>query len=294
MADPAGADPAAEDTDPAAAAAAAESAATDRVVPAAAAGSGFDAAWDRLSVLRRDADPRDGENPDDPETVQAMPVVLEVPKSPRPDRRALLEAAATAAVACCLAPAAGDDGEWAAALQRWYGARIRKVARRARGARWDAVQALPGVTAEVGGARARAFVPGPVHRTDPLVDRLQIEGTDLPPGDAAEVAASARRWAGEGLPVLYVDRTLGMTVGKAAAQVGHASMLLAAEMGRDAARRWAAAGFPLRVPEVDAATFADARRGAVAVVADAGFTEVAPGAVTVAACAGPVAGSPGA
>ncbi|RRO94275.1 hypothetical protein CXF29_07960, partial [Corynebacterium bovis] len=107
MADPAGADPAAEpgDTDP-------------------AAGSGFDAAWDRLSVLRRDADPRDGENPDDPETVQAMPVVLEVPKSPRPDRRALLEAAATAAVACCLAPAAGDDGEWAAALQRWYGARI--------------------------------------------------------------------------------------------------------------------------------------------------------------------------
>ena len=75
-----------------------------------------------------------------------------------------------------------------------------------------------------------------------------------------------------------------MTVGKAAAQVGHASMLLAAAMDVEWVVRWAADGFPLRVAEVahDVFQHAMSAPGAV-VVADAGYTEVAPGARTVVA-----------
>ena len=45
-------------------------------------------------------------------------------------------------------------------MHAWLDNRIRKVARRARGAHWAAVQDLPGITVEVDGAEARALVPG--------------------------------------------------------------------------------------------------------------------------------------
>ena len=60
-------------------------------------------------------------------------------------------------------------------------ARIRKIARRARGAHWAAVQELPGVTWTVGGAQVRALLPGPVDEVPKVVSRLQIGGTDLEP-----------------------------------------------------------------------------------------------------------------
>lgn len=273
----------------------------------------------RLRAVRdRHRDGRDGEDPSDPSTVQAMPLVLEIPHEPRPARRGLLEAAAVACVSVCLDPRAGEPvepvesveavepvgapgdcgeatSEFAAALMRWYGARIRKVARRARNKKWRDVQSLPGVTAEVAGARARAFTPCPVTETPGPVNRLQIEGVDLEVEDGQEdVLADDRR------PVIYVDASLGMTVGKAAAQVAHGSMLLAAEMTPDQAIVWAADGFPLHVCEVGRERFAEVRAQAeavtgdsassveststvAAVVQDAGYTEVAPGSVTVVA-----------
>jgi peptidyl-tRNA hydrolase len=267
----------------------------------------------RLRAVRdRHRDGRDGEDPSDPSTVQAMPLVLEIPHEPRPARRGLLEAAAVACVSVCLDPRAGEPvetvepvgepgdageatSEFAAALMRWYGARIRKVARRARNKKWRDVQSLPGVTAEVAGARARAFMPCPVTETPGPVNRLQIEGVDLEIEDGQEdVLADDRR------PVIYVDASLGMTVGKAAAQVAHGSMLLAAEMTPDQAIVWAADGFPLHVCEVGRERFAEVRAQAeavtgdsassveststvAAVVQDAGYTEVAPGSVTVVA-----------
>ena len=273
----------------------------------------FERAHDRLRTVLGE---NDGENPDDPSSIRAMPLVLHIPHEPRPERRDLLEAAAVACVSLCLDERAGvglaeasgaddtdaadtpdeADGDVAGALVAWYGARIRKIARRARNKKWTDVQALPGVTAEVRGAEARAFVPCPVVDTPAALNKLQIEGTDLPlPEDAEGVTA------GDDHPVVYVDASLGMSVGKAAAQVAHGSMLLAAAMGRDRARRWRDEGFPLHVCEVDAARFADRRaaavsreadgaggvgdsgRGAAAVVRDAGYTEVAPGSVTVVA-----------
>ena len=75
-----------------------------------------------------------------------------------------------------------------------------------------------------------------------------------------------------------------MSLGKAAAQVGHAAMLYAAQLPEDAAYVWAQQDFALNVREVDAAEFARvlATPGAVP-VQDAGFTEVAPGSTTVVA-----------
>lgn len=231
---------------------------------------------------------RDGEDPSDPATVQAMPLVLEIPHQPRPDRRELLEAAAVACVSYCLDPAA-DDGD-IDALVSWYGARIRKVARRARNKKWRDVQSLPGATVTVGTASARAFRPCAVVDTPPRINRLQIEGTDLPlPRDAEHVLQ------GDGHPVIYVDASLGMTVGKAAAQVAHGSMLLAAAMDVGRAQEWADTGCALHVCEVDARRFAEVREAAehregsgrpdksAAVVRDAGYTEVAPDSVTVVA-----------
>lgn len=210
----------------------------------------------------------------------SMPIVLHIPKPERPARTPLLEAAAKAVVAACLDERAADlagatapDARYSRNLRSWYGERIRKIARRARGTHWERVQSLPGVTVTVDGASARALVPAPVGEEDRLVAKLQIGGTELP-HDAVPGSLD------EATPIIWVDSDLGMTVGKAAAQVGHGSMLLAAVLGEDAAWRWARDGFPLQVREVPRAELPDAPAADVVVV-DAGFTEIAPGSATV-------------
>ena len=78
-----------------------------------------------------------------------------------------------------------------------------------------------------------------------------------------------------------------MTTGKAAAQVGHASMLLAARQDLAWVRAWAAEGFELDVREVPHAQFAEhLDTPGVVTVRDAGYTEVAPDALTVLAVPG--------
>jgi peptidyl-tRNA hydrolase len=213
-----------------------------------------------------------------------MPVVLRLERPPAP-RTAVLEAAARAALAVCLDPRAElatepghppeGDREWHDAVAAWVGAGIRKIARRARGAHWAAVQELPGVTVEVDGAAVRALLPGPVDGVPRIVDRLQIGGTDLP--------ADAPGPPPPGAPVIWVNGALGMTVGKAAAQVGHASMLDAAVRGLREVPPYAVrtAG-----PERWAQLCRAAERGAAVAVRDAGFTEVAPGTITAVATPG--------
>ncbi|MEU7813359.1 peptidyl-tRNA hydrolase [Pseudonocardia sp. NPDC049154] len=197
--------------------------------------------------------------------VRAMPVILRIERE-LPSRTALLEAAAQAALAVCVDPRA--QGEWHEPLRAWVDGRIRKIARRARGAHWAAVQELPGVTVEVGGAEARALLPGPVDDVPKTVSRLQIGGTDLPPDEPGPVP--------EGTPLIVVNPAVDMTVGKAAAQVGHASMILAAVRGWSEAPRFAVR----RDPALWEALLA---REDVVCVRDAGFTEVDPGTITCAA-----------
>ena len=205
-----------------------------------------------------------------------MPVVLRYERAEPPLRTPLLEAAATAALAVCLDDRAAPGGPWHGEVADWVAGRIRKVTRRARGAHWDAVQDLPGVTVSVAGAQARALMPCLVAQTPRVVARLQISGTDLPadsPGDPAD-----------GVPVVWLSPNLQLSVGKAAAQVGHATMLLAASLSGESLARWRADDLRCAVRVARAADWPvlqeQARDGRAVPVRDAGFTEVSPGTMT--------------
>ncbi len=221
----------------------------------------------RYGVDRSGA-PRTEIPPEPDGVVRAMPVVLRLERPPAP-RTAVLEAAARAALAVCLDPEAQEGGEWHEAVVTWVDARIRKIARRARGAHWAAVQELPGVTVTVGDAQTRALLPGPVDEVPKVVARLQIGGTDLPADEPGPPPP--------GVPVIWLNAALELTVGKAAAQVGHASML-------DAAARGLATVPPYAVRTVGRERWAQlcrsVDRGDAVAVRDAGFTEVAPGTIT--------------
>jgi peptidyl-tRNA hydrolase len=222
---------------------------------------------------------------EDPAEVRAMPVVLRIERTEPPARTPLLEAAAAAAVAVCLDPRAEPGGEWHEAVSSWIDGRIRKVSRRARGAHWTAVRELPGVTVTVGGASVRALLPDRVSAMPKEVTRLQISGSELPPDEPGPPP--------EGVPVLWLNPVVAMTAGKAAAQVGHASMLLAAALRADGQEQYFAGweDFRCAVRTPDRRLWASLHPGddplgawrgrRVVAVRDAGFTEVDPGTVTV-------------
>ncbi len=138
------------------------------------------------------------------------------------------------------------------------------------------MSALPGVTVVVGGASVRALVPGLVSETSREVSRLQISGTDLPP--------DAPGPPDDDLPVVWLNPGLDLSVGNAAAQVGHATMLLAASLPADDLARWRADGLRCAVrvahPRRWSLLGAEADSGRAVAVRDAGFTEVAPGSMT--------------
>lgn len=245
----------------------------------AASGSALDWCHSRLRAGSRGA-----EDPEDRSTVRAMPIVLHLPKNEPPRRTPLLEAVAGAVAAVCLDERVAPGGPWHEAYADWLDARMRKIARRARGAQWRAAAEVPGITREVDGCAARAFVPGPVDEVDPRLGKLQIGGTDLARDEPPEPEP--------GTPVVWIDRALEMSVGKAAAQVGHGVMLLIAEMSRGRLERWIADGCPIAVREADHLRWralseaVAAGTPGVAAVVDAGYTEVAPGSLTVIAADG--------
>lgn len=122
------------------------------------------------STVTGHADP-EGEAP------WAMQLVVRVEKADPPTRTAACEAAAMAVVKLLASEQA--EADWKPQLDRWLEGRIRKHCRRARGAKWDKAQAIPGVTVEHDGAEVRAYVPCSTDAIPAELAKLQLSGLSL-------------------------------------------------------------------------------------------------------------------
>ncbi len=204
-----------------------------------------------------------------------LPLVVRVERPSPPERTDALEGAARAVLTLLSDPRA-TGGEWAEPVRAWEAGRIRKVVRRARGAGWRRVLALPGRTVTQGTAEVRVHPPVAVDDWPTDLARLQVAGTDL--ADAAPPPEP-----GPATPVLWLNPGLEMTAGKAMAQAGHGAQLAWWRLPCAARADWAAGGFPLAVKTATADRWATLVESDLPLVRDGGFTEVAAGSCTVVA-----------
>ena len=200
------------------------------------------------------------------DTVQ--PILLRVDKDKPAAHR---DAVAAAAVAGVLAYAArtGDD-----AWEDWVSGRFTKTVRRAGPKAFAKLCAeAPSGVVRIGEAEAAAFEPQRYEDMPRAVRSLQVSGTQLPDDQPAPGAGD--------VPVILLNRDLGMSTGKAAAQAAHA--LLAWYLELDTAHQQAWAARPgAAVVEVPEGRFGHAlsRPGAGPLIVDAGLTEIDPGTPT--------------
>lgn len=211
-------------------------------------------------------------DPHRPDVIQhAMPMVIRVEKNAPPTQEDALEAAITAFATLM---DADDDAALAhrPVMEAWMTGAIRKVVRRARGARWADAESMPGYTITRGTAAVRALFPHPLDEVPPLLKRMQVSGLELVSGSVSPLARMTPPY----LSVMLNDR-VEMTSGKKMAQACHAVHLFVLNGGEDKVNAWTAAGYPVRMvawqPGRTDAHF----------ITDAGFTEVEPGTVTAGA-----------
>jgi len=208
-----------------------------------------------------------------------MPIVVRVERGAEPTAAAVAEAAATAVVRLLDDPRS-TEGDWHPQVQRWIDGRIRKVARRARGAQWDAASQLPGITVVHAGAEVRAFVPGSTDAVPPAIAKLQVAGLDLDPGTPSSDMP--------GVLAIAITPLVAMSPLKAAVQVSHAAQLALTTLagtpsGAADLDGWRAAGFGVRLVRPRADEWARLAASAHVVVRDAGFTEIPPDTQTAVA-----------
>lgn len=210
----------------------------------------------------------------------ALPLVVRAERAAPPARTDALECAARAVLILLTDPRSASDGlvdgEWAAAIRAWGDARIRKVVRRARGAAWDRVQGLPGITLAHRTAQVRVFPPVPVDDWPAELARLQVSGTDFDDPERPAPAPPAQ-------PTMWITPEIPMTAGKAMAQAAHGAQLAWWRLSSADRVAWAAAGFDLAVRTASPEQWARLLASGRPVVQDGGFTEVAAGSRTVVA-----------
>lgn len=210
------------------------------------------------------------------ETPWAMQLVVRLEKQNPAGRTEICEAAAMAVVH--LLAGADQNDQWRRAVERWEQGRIRKHCRRARGAKWERLAELDGVTVEWRGVEVRALVPGPVDAIPELVRKLQLSGTE--PGDPNRISHMV---APKEAVVIAIPADTPMGLGKAAAAAGHAAQLTWMQMDAARRERWCGSGPHVKVIQPDGRDFQEVLDRAQVVARDAGFTEVDPGTITAAA-----------
>ncbi len=170
----------------------------------------------------------------------AMQLALRYDPLDLPSHTRVCAAAARAVVSLLADERSRGGGEWAPYVRRWRDGRIRKLARRARGVRWDRVQELPGLTVVEGPAQVRAFVPRPARPLPDDLNALQVSGTAYPRSSRASEVPSLNGQDGRAVdrpaPVVVLALTpyAELSTGKAAAQ---ARRRRPAPGGRPEARR---------------------------------------------------------
>ncbi len=156
-----------------------------------------------------------------------------------------------------------EDDRWRDGFEEWWRHSFRKVCLRAEPREWDELRVLD--HERVGDV---ACLP-PMRRSarDSVLVRMQTlsdEAGSLPELDPDEL----------GDLTLVVATDLGMSAGKALAQIGHAALMVDLDAGFDR-------GLDLRVVGQGSGGWAALADSAEAVVRDGGLTEIAPGSETV-------------
>lgn len=167
-----------------------------------------------------------------------------------------------------------SDEEWTEAYAHWKEESYRKVALRARAAQYAQLHdEFDLASIETYHASVAALPPRKKSRQEPLLQNMQAQFPPLAFHTEARVWNAAALW-------FVIRNDLGMSLGKAMAQISHA-VLMAAE-GFELAN----SDMPMAIRGADAGTFHRlTERYDAHVVRDAGFTEVASGSETVAAFA---------
>jgi len=203
--------------------------------------------------------------PQDRELVQ--PIILLVDREEPAGAEHGIAAAALASVQAYLRDPENPD--W----RVWAAGHFAKSVRRADAKMFAKVLAMfpEHAPTTVGEGTAVGLPPMPADALPKLLAKLQVSGTQLPPGDPLPAQPLS----------IVLNGSLEMSTGKAAAQAAHALFAWLLESPPAEVQEWANDGFPVGIIAAGAKEFRKGRRKAAGpVIQDAGRTEIEPGSTT--------------
>lgn len=199
------------------------------------------------------------------ELVQA--IILRIDKEDPSTEDEGVSAVARAAVIAYLQDPHNED--W----QTWATQNFAKSVRRANPKMFAKVLEMfpEQMLSEVGKAQAVGLPPLPADNLPKLIAKLQVSGTELPKSDEVLIA-----------PVtIMLNKSLGMSTGKAAAQAAHALFAWLTETPGLGIESWLKAHAPVAVRHLPKNEFEELSATASGpVIEDAGRTEIEPGSTT--------------